>query len=295
MPVLPVVGGGNPARAAGEIESLLARGEPDGPGARTLHGLAVAIFQAGPAGEPYFEAMARAFAAAAGAGHVEAWIELGRCRWNGWGTPRDPELAVAAFRRAADAGSLEGAFLAAANLGHGLGRWEEARLLAKRAMELGDGGGDARTLLARMAFHGLGGEPADPTRAVSLLESAVAAGNPDAMMELSLLLAGGRGVPADAARSRELLLEAATRGHPLACTNVGAAYATGAGGFPRSASDAVLWYERASASGSGRASVALAVMFGRGQGVPRDEERAERYLARAQEQGVDLERWFPER
>jgi TPR repeat protein len=288
MPILPVVGGGQPARIAAEIEERLQGPVPDAAGAHTLHGLGVALFQAGAPAEPFFGQMARAFAAAAGAGLAEAWVDLGRCRWNGWGTPADPPLAVEAFQRAGSLGSLEGAFLAAANLGH-LGRWEEAATWAQRAVELGDEGGDARTLLGRIALHGLG-RPARAEEAVPLLEAAVSAGNPDAMMELSLLLESGRGIAADAERAATLLLEAALRGQPVACLNLGAAYATGRNGFRQDWAEAVRWYERASEVGSGRASFALALMYRRGQGVAQDLARADEFLDRAQAQGFDVEK-----
>lgn len=289
---MPVLGGGQPPRIAGQIDTHLAAGAPDLAAARTLHTLGVALFQAGPAAEPFFGHMARAFAAAASAGLPEAWVDLGRCRWNGWGTPEDHELAILAFARAGELGSVEGAFLAAANLGN-LGRWEEAARWAHRAVELGDEGGDARTLLGRMALHGLA-RAADVAEAVPLLDAAAAAGNPDAMMELSLLLEAGRGVRRDPERSAALLREAAVRGQPVACLNLGAAHAAGRAGFRQDWAEAVRWYGRASEAGSGRASFTLALMYRRGQGVARDADRADAYLELAQRQGFDVERHLRE-
>src|SRR5262249_34553203 len=60
--------------------------------------------------------LAKALHGVAIGGHANAWIDYGRCLWNGWGVAQDREAAIDAYRRAADLGSDYGAYLAAYNL-----------------------------------------------------------------------------------------------------------------------------------------------------------------------------------
>src|SRR5689334_17012436 len=78
-----------------------------------LYAAAVALFKAIEAGEAPVESrdtLAKALHEVALGGHASAWIDYGRCLWNGWGVERDRDAAVAAYRRAAELGSDYGAY-----------------------------------------------------------------------------------------------------------------------------------------------------------------------------------------
>ena len=46
----------------------------------------------------------------------EAWLDYGRCLWNGWGVPENREEALAAYKKASALGSSEATLVAATNL-----------------------------------------------------------------------------------------------------------------------------------------------------------------------------------
>src|SRR3712207_4924411 len=58
-------------------------------------------------------AMARAYRAAADGGHATAWLDLGRCLWNGWGVKQDRAAALAAYKKSAALGLDYAAYVAA--------------------------------------------------------------------------------------------------------------------------------------------------------------------------------------
>lgn len=244
---------------------------------RRLHGLAVTLFDL--TGSTHGEVLARAVLRAAEAGVAEAWVDVGRCRWNGWGFPGDPERAMEDYKRAARAGSDQGAYVAAFNLYHVFQQDEEAHQFARLALKGGDPDGRVHYLLGLMAFNGRGCDK-NVELAISFYQTAASRNDGDAMFELYCLHQHGVGLPRDERRGLEWLRKAADFGQMRACYNLGALYATGTG-LEQSWDESVRWYGRASELGHIQASFTLGWMFLSGQGPARNLERARTELLRA--------------
>jgi len=261
---------------------------------RRLYELGVALFKSIDASnEPDIAnaraVMAKAFRVAAEGGVPEAWIDLGRCSWNGWGVPEDREEALAAYKKAAALGSDYGAYIAAYNLYWTFKRYDEAYTYVRQAMNA-DPGGDAHYLAGLMAYNGRG-RPRDVRESLSLHIKAANLGQPDALFELFVYAMQGIG---DRSRAIYYLREAANREQPRAMANLGALSATGQHGVERNLEEAVTWYRRAAGQGIGRAAAALGVMALRGEGMPKDADAAKGYFARAEELDFDVESYLKE-
>jgi TPR repeat protein len=257
---------------------------------RRLYQFAVELFQHIEGGLPAAEevehansVMARALREAAEGGVADAWIDYGRCLWNGWGVKEDREAALAAYKTAAERGAGYGNYLAAYNLYWTFERYDEAYAYALKALK-DDPGGDTRYLLGLMAFTGHG-RPKDIAESLRLHTEAANLGQPDALFELYALAMNGIGN-----RSKALfyLREAANREQPRAMANLGALHVTGQLGVEVNFKESVKWYRGAADKGVGRAAAALGVMAMRGQGMPKDEVAAKNYFARAEALGFDL-------
>jgi len=256
---------------------------------RRLYELAVALFKSIEAGrETDVDAaravMARALRTAAEGGVAVAWIDYGRCLWNGWGVAEDREAALAAYKTAAARGADYGNYLAAYNLYWTFQRYDEAYAHAQKALQ-DDPGGDTRYLLGLMAYNGRG-RPKDVAESLRLHREAAKLGQPDAMFELFVFAMNGIG---ERGNALFYLREAAKREQPRAMANLGALHATGEFGVEKNFEESVRWYRAAADKGIARAAAALGIMALRGEGMPRDETAARDYFARAEALGFDLE------
>jgi TPR repeat protein len=283
---------GDAAAAQGpgaQIASLLAE-PPSEERRRRLYEAGVAAF-ASVKEDPEDEAaagwMARALAAAAAAGHAQAWVDLGRCAWNGWGVPVDRDAALRCYQTAAGLGSDYGAYVAAHNLYWVFERDREAYAYALQALAGRDPDGDVRHLLGLMAYNGRG-RAKDDAESLLLHTEAAARGNADALFELHVFHAQGIACPVDQERAADFLRRAAARGQARACYTLGALHATGR--WPTVGKDmvrAVEWYERAAEGGHGKAAATLAAMFLGGLELGVNLPRGKAMLARAAEAGFD--------
>jgi TPR repeat protein len=254
-----------------------------------LYASAVALFKAIEAGtEPTEQRalLAKALHEVALGGHANAWIDYGRCLWNGWGVKEDREAAIEAYKRAAELGSDYGAYLAAYNLYWTFKRYDQAYAYAQKALKGDDPEGAVRYLLGLMAYNGRG-RPKDVTESLRLHQEAAQRGNADALFELFVYAMQGIG---ERSKALTYLQEAAKRDQPRACANLGALYATGQlQGIPKDLAESIKWYKRAADLGVGRAAAALGAMALRGEGTPRDPIAAEAYFKRAEELGFDVD------
>jgi len=96
----------------------------------------------------------------------------------------------------------------------------------------------------------------EPERAVSILKSAVALDDVDAMTGLGLMYLYGHGVQQDYVRAAALLVKPAEAGDPLAQNALGQLYETGLG-LPQSDEFAIKWYGLAAEQGNERAAANL--------------------------------------
>ena len=259
-----------------------------------LYAAAVALFRAIEAGEAPVEnreTLAKALHDVALGGHASAWIDYGRCLWNGWGVPLDRDAAIAAYKRAAEFGSDYGAYLAAYNLYWTFRKYDDAFSYAQKALAGGDPDGAVRYLLELMAYNGRG-RPKDVAESLILHQEAAKRGNADAYFELFVYAMQGIG---DRSKAIDYLKQAGQRDQPRACANLGALYATGQmPGIARDLSESVRWYKRAADLGVGRAAAALGVMATRGEGMEKDPDAAEAYFDRADELGFELDTYLNE-
>jgi uncharacterized protein len=257
-----------------------------------LYESAVALFKAIEAGrepEARRELLARALYEVATGGHANAWIDYGRCLWNGWGVKEDRDAAIEAYKRAAELGSDYGAYLVAYNRYWSFKRFDEAYAYAQKALKGDDPEGSVRYLLGLMAYNGRG-RPKDVAESLRLHQEAAQRGNADALFELFVYAMQGIG---DRSKALFYLQEAGKRNQPRACANLGALYATGQlEGLPKDLTESVKWYERAAELGIGRAAAALGAMALRGEGMPRDAQAAEAYFKRAEELGFDVDEYL---
>ncbi len=143
-----------------------------------------------------------------------------------------------------------------------------------------------------LSRSGEGGE----REAVSWYERAAQLGDVLAMLQLAKILRQGFGVPADLAaaerwyaRAAARLEEAAGRDDgfaPAAASQLAELYLRG-NGVPRDADRAIALFEQAGARGYTWALITLGGCYERGDGLPRDLARAERCFARAVAAGGD--------
>lgn len=139
----------------------------------------------------------------------------------------------------------------------------------------------AMTLLGELYNQGLGIRQS-PTKAAEWYALAAKRGDPRAMASLGLMSVDGRGLPRDPAEGRRWLEKAAAAGEPTASYNLalillgsGEAEAARAASLMMIAADAEL----------GDAQHALGVLYGKGQGVPRDPALAAQWRLRASRNG----------
>src|SRR5262249_44074341 len=223
-------------------------------------------------------------------GHPNAWIDYGRCLWNGWGVPENREAAIDAYKRAAELGSDYGAYIVAYSLYWNFKRDDEAYRYAQQALKGDDPDGEVRYLLGLMAFNGRG-RSQDVAESLRLHQQAAERGNADALFELFVY--AFQGIGGDRSKAVSYLMEAARLDQPRACANLGALYATGQmQGIPKDLAESIKWYKRAADLGVGRAAAAPGAMSLRGEGTARDPAAAEVYFKRAEELGFDVNEYL---
>jgi len=232
--------------------------------------------------------------AAAAAGDVDAFVELGEAYADGVGfhdeVPVDDERALAAFEAGAERGhpGAARAFLRLSllrrpgNEGAGrLARWIDWLLED-------DPDGEAHWIAGSSARRGYGG-PADPLAAVGWLEEAAKRGHPDAMWELYEIHELGLGrVAQDSEAARRWCLEAARAGHVEAAYTVAQNLARHGDGL-NDISSAAEWFERAAHAGHPEARLALGILYLTGAGVQADPTTAAAWFDQAEEVGVDVD------
>lgn len=231
---------------------------------------------------------------AGAAGVVDAWLELGRLLAHGaapWAPypERDVDASVEAYRRADLAGSAEGALgwirvaYFARSAGHAAAAAQRIDELVRTHPD------DAEVLLLAGYLHHQGyGFPADPVAAVRYQLAAAERGSAAAAFELSVLYATGSGVAADQDEAHRWTVRAAELGSARGMANLAGMYATGRG-VTLDPETALAWYAKAADVGHAKSAYTAGVMCLIGDGgLPVDEDKAERYLVRAESLGFDV-------
>lgn len=182
------------------------------------------------------------------------------------GTPEEIANARAWLQRATDAGYSR----AATTLGRWLLKQEDAGDRADGLALLEgqiEAGKDVSTATYALGAFYLSGEAANPKKAQSFLEAAVAAGNKDALLALGRALLSGKGVGKDPAAAAPLLQRAIDEGKGVAAAamDLGTLYLKGANGVPANPAKAKRYLEIAAEAGDKRASTTLGRAILRGE------------------------------
>jgi TPR repeat protein len=171
---------------------------------------------------------------------------------------------------------------------------------AQLGYRLSEGNGIHRDTKASIAFWYLGAEvnagaaarageslvyglcaPVDEEIGIEMLRSSFRTGNRDAANILGTCYDEGAGVPQSGRRAWRFFAIAAKKGLSMAALNLGILLFDGRRVDPNPV-EAVKWLEQAAAAGWGQALHLLAVMVYRGEGTPRNVERALDLFTRAQ-------------
>ncbi len=232
--------------------------------------------------------------AAAAAGDVEAFVELGEVYADGVGfqneVPVDQDRALAAFEAGAERG-LRAA--ARSYLRMCLQRRPEAKGEARLKRWIDwlledDPDGEAHWIAGAAMRRGYG-LPQDAPAAAQWLEGAAERGHPEAAWELYQLLAeGAPGVPADPDAARAWLAKAAQTGHVDGAYALAQRLARHGDGIDDLA-EAAEWFTRAAHGGHPEARLALGILYLTGAGVSADPTTAAAWLDEAEESGIDVD------
>ncbi len=213
---------------------------------------------------------------AAEAGSTHAALELGLMLTAGRGGAVDAEAGVAWIARAAEAGLGAAAVLLGGALLTVEPRAGEGVAWLRKAAAAQEW--SAFWLLGVAYLRGLG-VARDAAQARLMLQEAAQHEVADAQLELAALYAGGVGGARDDAAAAAWEKRAAEAGHAVGCWRVAERALAQAGGVAR----ALPWLERAVAAGSVAAAERLAALHADGRELPRDDEAAARWRARADE------------
>jgi TPR repeat protein len=188
---------------------------------------------------------------AAGSGDKVAQYYLGRACFVGQGQPRDPNLALSWTRRSAEQGYPQAQFA--------VGRFYYAGVAVERNYPEG----------------------------FRWVAQAAGQGHPDAMGVLGRAYEFGEGTPRNSTNALEWLQRAVNAGSRFAPRWLGEYYLRGEARTARRTNyvEALRWFERAAADGSGPAAVKVADMYCKGQGTPPDFPRALQWARRAVDGG----------
>jgi len=200
--------------------------------------------------------------------------------------PRDAAAAVSWFRKAAEAGSAEGAFRLGLMTVQGVGVERADTAEGRRWLERAGEGGhrDAQYAMGEMLGAGMDGVEADLVEALRWFRAAADAGDVDAMSAVGDSYSSGRGVKEDIGEAMKWYRRAAEGGLAKAQNNMGFAHQKGLG-VPQSDVEAVRWFRRAAQQGDLRAAHNLGWMHYEGHGVGQDIHKGIQWLRSAAEAG----------
>jgi len=125
----------------------------------------------------------------------------------------------------------------------------------------------------------------DYGEARSLLRERAEDGDPEAQLNLGVLLAAGRGAAPNLQEAARWYREAAEQGNAAAQNNLGQAYLQGQG-VGMQPDTAARWFRAAAQQGDAGAQYNLGTLYAQGRGVTRDMAQAVDWWRKAAEQGV---------
>ena len=226
---------------------------------------------------------------AAEAGFDEAMYDMGLLYLSGIGVEANAKSAFKWFHKGAELGNLRAIYMVGVCYRNGTGveqdedeaaRWQNKALESwRQCADAGDV--NAMLLLARLAEK----EDCDREEAAKWYRKAAEKGNAAAQFKLALCYCQGEGVEEDAEVAAQWMLKAAEQGADAeAQWFMGCFYQKGKG-VEQNPAEAVKWFARSAKKNWPRAKHSLALCYWRGDGVQKDEAKAERLLEEAVESG----------
>ena len=222
---------------------------------------------------------------AAEAGFDEAMYDMGLPYLSGIGVEANAKSAFKWFHRGTERGNLRAIYMVGVCYRNGTGveqdedeaaRWQNKALESwRQCADAGDV--NAMLLLARLAEK----EDCDREEAAKWYRKAAEKGNAAAQFKLALCYCQGEGVEEDAEVAAQWMLKAAEQGADAeAQWFMGCFYQKGKG-VEQNPAEAVKWFARSAKKNWPRAKHSLALCYWRGDGVQKDEAKAERLLEEA--------------
>ncbi len=190
--------------------------------------------------------------------------------------------AEASLRALAPGNADAEAWLGAVLLDRGADR--EGLRHIQHAADAGSSEGAHR--LALVYAEGLAGTPRNDAKAFELFEKAASAGHVRAQLDLGILYFRGQGVARDLIQARAWLEKAAAGGDPQALYALARAMSESEGQAIADPVRAADLYRRAAEKGHGLAGLRYGLALAEGSGVKRDPAEAQRWLIRAQQNGM---------
>ncbi len=235
----------------------------------------------------------RWYRAAGLAGSGAAAFAVGSALHKGMaGIPANPSEAYHWFQRAADRNHPQALGLLGEYNARGLGGRAASAPEAYTWFLQGFAFGDAYSTrrLADFTFDGTGGQPRDPLKAQALYRKAADLGDPEAMMRVSDFISFSRNDPVSGLygtpqQAQAWLMKAAESGYLDAYDRIALNYHLGQGA-PKDDIEALRWLSRAAERGSDGAMYSIAMAYAKGDyGLARDCHQAGRWLRRAEVAG----------
>ena len=226
---------------------------------------------------------------AAEAGLDEAMYDMGLLYLSGIGVRANAKSAYKWFHRSAELGELRAIYMVGVCYRTGTGveqdedeaaRWQNKALESWRQLA-NAGDVNAMLQLARLAEN----EDCDKEEAAKWYRKAAENGNATAQFKLALCYSRGEGVEEDGEVAAQWMLKAAEQGAAAeAQWYMGRFYQDGKG-VELNPTEAVKWFARSAKKNWPRAKHSLALCYWRGDGIQKDEAKAERLLEEAAESG----------
>lgn len=228
--------------------------------------------------------MVRSFERAGELRHVFAWVSLGLERSSGANITKDPGLAAAYFKKAAEQGDPEGQALYAEALLRGEGVRGDATE-AVDWLNKAIGQGHVESMVSMGAAYSNGwGVAKDEQKAFAWIERAAQAGSVAAQGSLGYRYNQGIGVSKDQVKALEWTRKAADAGSEIAQYNLAWMYERG-DGVERNPRETYAWSRKSAKSGFAPAQLYVGRMLQKGVGVEKDQQEGLAWITKAAEQG----------
>ncbi len=221
---------------------------------------------------------------AAEAGYVDGMNGLADCYDTGVGVVEDDSEAVSWYRKSAEAGNSRGMTMLGSGYYYGAGVPKDSSEAVKWYRKAADAGfAEAQSRLGFCYYQG-NGVSKSSTEAVKWSRLAADQGHSGAQNDLGYCYTNGDGVVKNLQEATKWYRAAADQGHADAQWNLGNCYFDG-NGIEDDKSEAVKWYRGAAESGYAAAQLSLGVCYDNGEGVTLDDAEAVKWYRKAAEQG----------